>query len=247
MVVKVDPFLLPIPKKLLRDPELRPFFEYFVRWAHDIWLRTGGGDDAISELQIGELYEAGSESSRIAELENDLEEIYAQLNRFDEIDDNLEEVHAQLNRFDELDCEIEEPLDNSDRFDEIESKLNEIQVSTEDNEDRFSDIENDVATTFLPPDDFENGIFFSFVEVATGDTALTIVGNQIVDCNNTGAADVTLDTAPIDGQQAIIKRWGTGIPTLKGTIDGVLDPTIGSIGDVWHIRYTNFGNKWGVI
>jgi hypothetical protein len=56
MTVKVDPFLLPIPKKLQEDSETRGFFEYFIRWAHDITQRTGGGTDAIADTGVRESY-----------------------------------------------------------------------------------------------------------------------------------------------------------------------------------------------
>lgn len=52
----VDPFIHPIPRKIQSDPELRPFFEYFVRWAHDMWKRSGGGDDLISDADTAELF-----------------------------------------------------------------------------------------------------------------------------------------------------------------------------------------------
>ena len=52
----VDPFIHPIPRKIQSDPELRPFFEYFVRWAHDMWKRSGGGDDLISDAGTRESY-----------------------------------------------------------------------------------------------------------------------------------------------------------------------------------------------
>jgi hypothetical protein len=46
-LAKVDPFVAPIPRKFLNDPELRPFFEYLNRFLHDLVIRTGGGTDAI--------------------------------------------------------------------------------------------------------------------------------------------------------------------------------------------------------
>ena len=56
MVTKVDPFLHPIPPELLQNRETRAFFEYFVRWAHDMWARSGGGDDDIASAQIEESF-----------------------------------------------------------------------------------------------------------------------------------------------------------------------------------------------
>ncbi len=62
-MAKVDPFVAPIPSKFLNDPELRPFFEYLNRFLHDIFIRTGGGDDAIEGLE--EVSAAESDSSRL--------------------------------------------------------------------------------------------------------------------------------------------------------------------------------------
>ena len=55
-MAKVDPFLHPIPRELLKDAETRNFFEYFVRWAHDIWIRTGGGNDDVADQSLRESY-----------------------------------------------------------------------------------------------------------------------------------------------------------------------------------------------
>ena len=56
MVTKVDPFLHPVPPELLQNRETREFFEYFVRWAHDMWVRSGGGNDDIANAQIEESF-----------------------------------------------------------------------------------------------------------------------------------------------------------------------------------------------
>lgn len=47
MSIKVDPFLHPIPTKLLNDPETQGFFTYLTRWCNQIWNRTGAGTDTI--------------------------------------------------------------------------------------------------------------------------------------------------------------------------------------------------------
>ncbi len=52
----VDPFMVQIPPKLMEDKETREFFEYFVRWAHDMWIRSGAGDDAVANESIQELF-----------------------------------------------------------------------------------------------------------------------------------------------------------------------------------------------
>lgn len=50
MSVSVDPFVIPIPQKLLNDPELGPTFQYLWRFLYDLWSRTGAGDDYVSDL-----------------------------------------------------------------------------------------------------------------------------------------------------------------------------------------------------
>jgi hypothetical protein len=68
----VDPFVIKWPNAWLTDPEVGPVVQYLNRFLHDLWLRTGGGDDAITEVQIGELYETGIESATVTELEQEL-------------------------------------------------------------------------------------------------------------------------------------------------------------------------------
>lgn len=59
----VDPFVAPIPRKFLEDPETRPFFEYLNRFLHDLFIRTGGGDDAIEAIE--EVAAAEADTSRL--------------------------------------------------------------------------------------------------------------------------------------------------------------------------------------
>lgn len=73
MVTQVDPFLIPIPRKILEDRESRVYFEYLNRFLHDLWTRTGGGNDDVAESQIGELYEPGIQVSNADELVEELE------------------------------------------------------------------------------------------------------------------------------------------------------------------------------
>lgn len=68
----VDPFVIKWPTAWERDPEIGPVIHYLNRFLHDLWTRTGGGDDAVAEVQIGELYETGIESATVTELEHDL-------------------------------------------------------------------------------------------------------------------------------------------------------------------------------
>jgi hypothetical protein len=46
-MARVDPFVIPLPRKLARDTELGPYFAYTQRFLHDLWQRTGAGTDLV--------------------------------------------------------------------------------------------------------------------------------------------------------------------------------------------------------
>jgi len=48
MATRVDPFVIPIPAALSKDADTRKYFEYLNRWAHDMWVRSGAGDDTLA-------------------------------------------------------------------------------------------------------------------------------------------------------------------------------------------------------
>lgn len=52
----VDPFQHPIPIAFMRDDELRHWCEYLHEHLFQNWVRTGGGDDAISNADVQEKY-----------------------------------------------------------------------------------------------------------------------------------------------------------------------------------------------
>lgn len=79
MSVQVDPFVIPIPDKWLRDPELTATVQYLWRFLYDLWSRTGGGNDAVSDLQDSALYDVGIKGAEIAEIVKQLEELRIQL------------------------------------------------------------------------------------------------------------------------------------------------------------------------
>ena len=56
VVAQVDPFLLPIPKSLLKDAETRAYFEYMSRFLHDLWVRSGAGEDFVADQSVRENY-----------------------------------------------------------------------------------------------------------------------------------------------------------------------------------------------
>jgi hypothetical protein len=45
----VDPFVIPLPRKLALDPEVAPWFTYLQKFLHDLWKRTGAGTDLVGD------------------------------------------------------------------------------------------------------------------------------------------------------------------------------------------------------
>jgi hypothetical protein len=48
-MAQVDPFIIPLPKKLAADPEVGPYFVYQGKFLHDLWKRTGAGADLVGD------------------------------------------------------------------------------------------------------------------------------------------------------------------------------------------------------
>lgn len=62
-MAKVDPFVIPIPRAMHADPEVRFYHEYLNKFLHDLWIRTGGGSDLINDesLRWAPLFSSESE------------------------------------------------------------------------------------------------------------------------------------------------------------------------------------------
>lgn len=66
---QVDPFVYPAtPSAIKSDRELDAYFQYLEKFLHDLWLRTGGGDDSIVEIES----EASTTRSKVVALVADL-------------------------------------------------------------------------------------------------------------------------------------------------------------------------------
>ncbi len=79
MTIPVDPFVIPIPAKWARDPDLGPTVQYLWKFLYDLWQRTGGGNDAISDIEDSALYDVGIKGAEIAEINKQLEELKLQI------------------------------------------------------------------------------------------------------------------------------------------------------------------------
>ena len=84
----VDPLVVPIPDKWRYDKQIGPFMDYMMRFWYDLWVRTGAGDDHISNQSIREVY-----PWTVDEDKNDLSYI-----RFDQSLPELDVISTAVNR-----------------------------------------------------------------------------------------------------------------------------------------------------
>ncbi|MEE9304397.1 MAG: hypothetical protein V3U84_11540 [Thiotrichaceae bacterium] len=167
-------------------------------------------------------------------------------------DDGLDEIRngelyepgIQTSNVDELVDELEVSsemafiLDFSERIEDLESRNDAFPAFDE----RIEELEVELAQTsvFTTSDELE------IVEIPAGGTALTTTGNQLIVCNNTAAATVTLNPNPSDGERVHIKRRDAGV-TISGDVDGVTSLTIANIYDAPHLVYSSLADEWMLI
>lgn len=111
-MARVDPFVIQWPRKWIGDPELNPTIQYLNKFLYDLWIRTGGGDDAIEIIQEeessaeGEVSRVQSLVDRLSKRVTDLEKLndYSQINaRIAATNKRIDEViEALLEKLDEL-------------------------------------------------------------------------------------------------------------------------------------------------
>lgn len=93
-MAKVDPFVIQWPAKWMADNEIRPVIEYLNRFLHDLFIRTGGGEDLIEDTNVGNSTNqsaAALASAKIGRLEKRIESLESR-------DDGVNSKIARLNR-----------------------------------------------------------------------------------------------------------------------------------------------------
>ena len=67
-MARVDPFVIQWPQAWIDDPQIEPVIKYLNRFLHDLWKRTGGGDDYIESNQNDTTYETGGTAQALDEI-----------------------------------------------------------------------------------------------------------------------------------------------------------------------------------
>ncbi len=70
---------LRIPPTLAQLQDTRVYFEQINRILFQLWTRTGGGNDTVSDLEDSALYDVGIKGAEIAEIIKQIEELRVQI------------------------------------------------------------------------------------------------------------------------------------------------------------------------
>lgn len=143
-MAEVDPFIQPIPVQFQGDRELRAYYEYLHRFLHDIWVRTGGGDDAIENIQEEESSAEG-QVSRVQSLLDKLSKRVVDLEKASDYALLNARIAATNKRIDELIDLLIEKLDelkpNRDieyrAVDAIEETVKQLELANAKLEEAF--------------------------------------------------------------------------------------------------------------
>jgi len=87
-VAKVDPFVIQWPEKWTSDPEINPVINYLNRFLHDLFIRSGGGEDLLDSTEQA-LTSSNSRVSRNA----------AKINALEKVDFEVEPITADFTTF----------------------------------------------------------------------------------------------------------------------------------------------------
>lgn len=137
----------------MADDEIRPVIEYLNRYLHDIFVRTGGGDDLIDDSgenvasTLGLISRLNSLTSEAEKKLEDIDQLTASLNnglsKVEELKnniENLEQTNSQklLSKIEELESKIE----NSEQVKANFSGLDELNKRVDDLEQVSSNTDN---------------------------------------------------------------------------------------------------------
>lgn len=78
-MAQVDPFVHRIPSAFLKDPEIRSYFEFTNQVIHDLWVRSGGGDDSLLEVESESSTTRSKVVALVADLGSQIDDLRAEI------------------------------------------------------------------------------------------------------------------------------------------------------------------------
>jgi len=272
MVRKVDTPRQKVPpefSRLLGNPKLSgdtrvliealtDLFNRYNFWDWQIYQRLGGSDDSIADLQTGELFDPGIETTD-AELlealdnEQSMGSIIDLTERLEDIENRFHVEHDLSDRVEDLENVIQFTGDFTEAIEDLENSLqadNDLSERVEDLEnkivvdndlsERVEELETDIE---MIPSQAET----RELEIVSITASFTTTGDQIILCNNTSLITVTLNATPQDGERVRVKMRDSAVDvTSADNIDGVATISIVTKFDAPLFIYTDDSGEWGL-
>lgn len=86
----------------------------------------------------------------------------------------------------------------------------------------------------------------NIVELTAGGTAITTTGDELIVCNNTAQATVTLNASPDDGEDCVVARRDAKV-IVSGAINGGSTFTINGQYSSMHFKFSIDAAEWVII
>lgn len=213
------------PRIQFTDPKTGLLTPFAFKWLNQVYTRIGGPDDAIVDIEMGEIYEPGITDSQLIQVKKDLEQLQIEF----ELAGTTSELTVIKKQLQDLQIELELITDNS-RLIAIEKQLNDFQN------------EFDMSPIWQTNNFFTTKLFSESTNFTTFDNCIVIATSNIT---------VTLNTNPKDQEKAIIKRNTTaGTVTISSSpinIDGAATYSLIANYEAAHCIYSATDNEWFIV
>jgi len=207
------------------EPQTGVVTPFFLRFLTQLWLRTGGNDDAIEQLENDELYEVGMTDSSLVEINKQFMDLALEY--------DSRSPDARISVIEKKLCDIETEFYSQSpdsRIEILESKLNDIET----------EVACSPAWQTINVDDYQL--------ISTG-TAYTTTQKQLLIV--TSNVTITLNAKPKDKEDVIIKRNTTaGTVTIDAgakTVDGAATYDLVTNYEGVHCVYSYTDDAWFII
>lgn len=200
-MASVDPFVIRWPLKWSSDPEIRPVIDYLNRFLHDLWIRSGGGDDAVGKDDVFKSDTSVIEE-QVASLSNSLAMVEGVPSEIDDIRTQILLLSSAINEAAErINPFSSETTPSGDVFVEMATGATTLTTTGLEQYVICNNTANGTVTLNANPADGE------FVHIKRMDAQITVSGSVNID----GAASYVM-TNQYDGLKfvysAITAQWG---------------------------------------
>ncbi len=202
-----------------------------TQYFEDLWfelIQSSGGEDGNNTVDLENLLKSPV-NSKINKLRRDLTSVEQGLKNSNQLRAKVNELRRDLTG-------VEQGLKNAGQ---LRARVNQSNRDVAD----LSQIVHSLLSRNARLQSTISNLQFTTAEIAIGETTFTTSGNQIITCNNSAAATVTLNTTPRDGERLIISRRNA-LVTVSGDVNGTTSINLISKFDTMNLERSRFAGEW---